>query len=409
GRDGTLTAGPGDPGSPWAIGGPDGGHTAVAPELGTLDDLDDLVAEARGLGMEVALDYALQCSPDHPWVRAHPEWFTTRPDGSIKTAENPPKRYQDIYPIDFWPAAEVDRRALWGACRDVLRFWVERGIRTFRVDNPHTKPLAFWAWVIPEIKAASPDVLFLAEAFTRPKLMAKLAEVGFSTSYTYFTWRTGKAELAEYVTELSRSPSADVLRPMFWPNTPDILSGPLRHGSPGAFRLRLVLAATLVPAYGIYSGYELCENEPASDTNEEYRHSEKYEIKRRDWGAPGSLAPFIGRVNAIRRAHPALQALRGTTFHASSNDRVLAYSRRAGNGTDVVLCVVNLDPDGVQEDTLGLDLGALGIGDDEPFDVHDELTGETFAWRGATPYVRLDPAVAPGHVLAVRRPPGTSA
>jgi starch synthase (maltosyl-transferring) len=355
--------------------------------------------------MEVVLDYALQCSPDHPWVREHPEWFHLRPDGTIKYAENPPKRYQDIYPINFWPEQDADRVALWEACRDVLEFWIARGIRSFRVDNPHTKPMSFWAWVIPDVQSRHPDVLFLAEAFTRPKVMAKLAEVGFSSSYTYFTWRTGKGELAEYVTELSNPPLADYMRPMFWPNTPDILAGPLRNGPPAAFRLRLLLAATLVPSYGVYSGYELCENEPQSDENEEYRHSEKYEVKPRDWGAPGSLAPFITTVNAIRRAHPALQVLRGTRFHGSSKDAILAYSRVSPGGDDVVLCVVNLDPHGVQEDTLWLDLDALGMPGDEPFEANDELTGQTFSWRGHTPYVRLDPAEAPGHVLSLRRRP----
>jgi starch synthase (maltosyl-transferring) len=403
GGDNTLVAGPRDPGSPWAIGGPEGGHTAIHPELGSLDDFDDLVADAAGLGMEVVLDYALQCSPDHPWVSEHPEWFHHRPDGTIKYAENPPKKYQDIYPINFWPADDADRLALWSACRDVLEFWIARGIRSFRVDNPHTKPMAFWAWVIPDVKSRHPDVLFLAEAFTRPKVMAKLAEIGFSTSYTYFTWRTTKAELAEYVTELSTPPLADYMRPMFWPNTPDILSGPLRNGPPAAFRLRLLLAATLVPSYGMYSGYELCENEPQSDQNEEYRHSEKYEVKPRDWGAPGSLAPFVSAVNAIRRAHPALQVLRGTRFHGSSKEEILVYSRVDPSGGDVVLCVVNLDPHGVQEDTLWLDLGALGMPGDEPYDAHDELTGRTFTWSGHTPYVRLDPAEAPGHVLSLKR------
>jgi starch synthase (maltosyl-transferring) len=403
GRDNTLVAGPRDPGSPWAIGGPEGGHTAIHPELGSLDDFDDLVADAAGLGMEVVLDYALQCSPDHPWVTEHPEWFHHRPDGTIKYAENPPKKYQDIYPINFWPADDADRAALWSACRDVLEFWIARGIRSFRVDNPHTKPMAFWAWVIPDVKSRHPDVLFLAEAFTRPKVMAKLAEIGFSTSYTYFTWRTTKAELAEYVTELSTPPLADYMRPMFWPNTPDILSGPLRNGPPAAFRLRLLLAATLVPSYGMYSGYELCENEPQSEANEEYRYSEKYEVKPRDWGSPGSLAPFITKVNAIRRAHPALQVLRGTRFHGSSKDEVLVYSRVDPSGSDVVLCVVNLDPHGVQEDTLWLDLDALGMPGDAPYEAHDELSGQTFTWSGPTPYVRLDPAESPGHVLSLRR------
>ena len=279
-------SGPDDPGSPWAIGSPEGGHTAIHPELGTLDDFRHFVNEAGDLGLEVALDYALQCSPDHPWVREHPEWFWQRPDGSIKYAENPPKKYQDIYPINFWPARDADRQALWKACRDVLRYWVDQGVRVFRVDNPHTKPMAFWAWVIERIHRDHPDVVFLAEAFTRPDVMAKLAEVGFTQSYSYFTWRTEPAELQAYVEELAYGPTADYMRPNFWPNTPDILSGPLRHGPPAAFLMRFVLAATLAPSYGMYSGYELFENAPASDTNEEYLHSEKYEVRTRDWAGP---------------------------------------------------------------------------------------------------------------------------
>ncbi|MBA3303714.1 MAG: alpha-1,4-glucan--maltose-1-phosphate maltosyltransferase, partial [Acidimicrobiia bacterium] len=400
--DNTLVARPTDVGSPWAIGSEEGGHTAVHPDLGTVEDLDALVAEARALGMEVALDYALQCSPDHPWVREHPEWFHHRPDGTIKHAENPPKRYEDIYPVNFWPAEEDDRRALWNACEDVLEHWIAHGIAVFRVDNPHTKPFAFWAEVLTSVRRRHPEVLFLAEAFTRPKLMAKLAEVGFSASYTYFTWRSTKAELTDYVTELSRAPLVDYMRPMFWPNTPDILAGPLRHGPPSAFRLRLLLAATLVPSYGIYSGYELCENEPQSEHNEEYRCSEKYERKERDWARPDSLAPFVTRLNAIRRAHPGLQTRRHVAFHGSSHDRILVYSRLSDDGADVVLCVVNLDPLAVAEDVLSLDLDRLGLDGAAPFDAHDELTGETWTWCGPHPYVRLDPAVAPGHVLHLR-------
>jgi len=403
GRDNTLAAGPDDVGSPWAIGAAEGGHLAIHPDLGDFDDFDAMVAEAGAQGLEIALDYALQCAPDHPWVSEHPEWFHHRPDGSIRYAENPPKKYQDIYPINFWPPEESDRAALWQACREILEHWIGHGVRIFRVDNPHTKPMAFWAWVIPEIQAAHPDVLFLAEAFTRPKVMAKLAEVGFTQSYTYFTWRTTKIELTDYVTELSAGPLADYMRPNFWPNTPDILSGPLRGGGPAAFRLRLLLAATLVPSYGIYRGYEWCENEPQSDANEEYRNSEKYELKPRGWDdEAGPLTPFIRRLNQVRRAHPALATLRGTLFHHSSKDALLVYSRVSPGDDDVVLCVVNLDPDHWQEDTLTLDLGALGLPYDEAIEAHDELTGETFTWHGAHPYVRLDPAEQPGHVLHLR-------
>ncbi len=402
GPDNTLEAGPTDVGSPWAIGAEEGGHTALHPDLGSFDDFDAMVAEAEAQGMEIALDYALQCSPDHPWVRDHPAWFHHRPDGTIRHAENPPKKYQDIYPINFWPADEHERVALWEACRDILLFWIGHGVRIFRVDNPHTKPIAFWAWVIPEIQRQDPDVLFLAEAFTRPKVMAKLAEVGFTQSYTYFTWRTTKTELAEYVTQLSGGPTADFMRPNFWPNTPDILSGPLRNGTPAAFRLRLVLAATLVPSYGIYRGYEWCENEPQSDTNEEYRHSEKYELKDRSWDDDAPLAPLIRALNGIRRRHPGLQRLRGTRFHPSGNDEILAYSRVSDEGDDVVLCVVNLDPYHAREDVLTLDLTALGLSWTEPFEAHDELTGATYTWQGAHPYVRLDPAEQPGHVFHLR-------
>jgi starch synthase (maltosyl-transferring) len=399
GRGNTLEPAPDDPGSPWAIGASLGGHTAVHPDLGSLDDFDQLVAEAERLGMEVALDYALQASPDHPWVREHPEWFHHRPDGSIRYAENPPKKYQDIYPINFWPADEGDRIALWEACRDIFDFWIDHGIRIFRVDNPHTKPLPFWEWVIADIRARHPEVLCLAEAFTRPKMMAKLAEIGFTQSYTYFTWRTTRDELRTYVTELTQSPLADHMRPNFWPNTPDILSGPLRHGPPAAFALRLVLAATLVPSYGIYSGYELGENEPASELNEEYASSEKYEIKRRDWSRQG-LVPLITRMNEIRRAHPCFSRLTDIRFHHTNNPALIAYSR--GQGDDAVLVVVNLDPVRAQEDLIWVDLAALGLPTDAPVAVHDELTDATYTWQGGDQYVRLDPVSQVAHVFHLR-------
>ncbi|MCU1462377.1 MAG: alpha,4-glucan--maltose-phosphate maltosyltransferase [Acidimicrobiales bacterium] len=402
GRNNTLTPAPEDPGSPWAIGAAGGGHTAVDPGLGSVDDFDAFVAGAQQLGLEVALDYALQCSPDHPWVKEHPEWFHHRPDGSIKYAENPPKKYQDIYPINFWPPTEDDRRALWRACKEILDHWIAHGVRIFRVDNPHTKPMVFWAWLLESVQREHPEVLFLAEAFTRPPVMAKLAEVGFSQSYTYFTWRTTKADIVEYVEEISHAPAADYMRPNFWPNTPDILSGPLRDGPPAAFRLRLLLAALTVPSYGIYSGFELCENVPMSDTNEEYFESEKYEIKDRDFDRPDSLAPFITQVNAIRRQHPAFCELGNIVFHHTGNDALLVWSRRSPDGSDTALVVANLDPWHAQEDVLGLDLGALGIPADASFEVRDELTGAAFVWQGPSPYVRLDPAVEPGHVFAVR-------
>ncbi len=401
GPDNTLDAGPDDVGSPWAIGGPEGGHTALHPELGTFDDFEAFVERAAELGMEVALDYALQCSPDHPWVAEHPEWFHHRPDGSIAYAENPPKKYQDIYPINFWPPSDQDRQALWQACKEILDFWIQRGVRIFRVDNPHTKPIALWHWLIPAVQEEHPDVIFLAEAFTRPKMMAKLAEVGFSQSYTYFTWRTSRQELQEYLEELAHGPKSDYMRPTFWPNTPDILSGPLRNGPPAAFKQRLVLAATMTPSYGIYSGYELCENQPFADANEEYHRSEKYELKERDWDQPHSLTPFITRLNDVRRRHPALQRLRTIHFHGADNPSVIAYSKHTEDRSDVVLTVVSLDPHNAVECTLALDLGHLGIPWDQPFEAFDELSHQSFRWDGPRPYVRLDPYQT-AHVLHLR-------
>jgi starch synthase (maltosyl-transferring) len=404
GRNNTLVPQPGDPGSPWAIGAEEGGHTAVHPDLGTIEDFDRFIAAAGRLGLEVALDYALQCSPDHPWVREHPEWFHHRPDGSIKYAENPPKKYQDIYPINFWPDDDSERQALWDACKEILDHWIAHGVRIFRVDNPHTKPFAFWAWLLPAVRAEHPEVIVLSEAFTRPKVMARLAEIGFTQSYTYFTWRTSAWELEQYGNELAHGPTADYFRPNFWPNTPDILSGVLRHGPPAAFKLRLVLATTLVPSYGIYSGYELCENIPASETNEEYLYSEKYEIKRRNWDDPASLAPLITAINAIRRRHPAFAELRTLRFHGSTNDQILVYSKTDARGGDPMLVVVNLDPHHTHEATLSLDLGALGVGYESGCEAIDELTGSTFVWNGPNPYVRLSPEL-PAHICRIRERP----
>ncbi|MGK2929944.1 MAG: alpha-amylase family glycosyl hydrolase, partial [Acidimicrobiales bacterium] len=396
GPNNTLTPTADDVGSPWAIGGPDGGHTTIHPGLGDEDDLARLVTRATELDLEIALDYALQCSPDHPWVTEHPEWFHQRPDGSIKYAENPPKKYQDIYPINFWPGDDGDRRALWEACRDILRYWIDRGVKIFRVDNPHTKPLAFWEWCIADVHDQHPDVLFLAEAFTRPAMMSKLAEIGFSQSYTYFTWRHGKQELREYVEELAHGPLADVMRPNFWPNTPDILGGVLRGGNEAAFCLRYVLAATLTPNFGVYSGYELLENQPAGETNEEYLFSEKYEVKDRDWDQIRSIAPFMTHVNQIRRRHPSFGQLRDIHFHDVDNEAIIAYSKGS------VLVVVNLDPDHAQEATVHLDLAAIGLPEWGPFRAHDELTGDTFEWNGSANYVRLDPDIGQvAHILAL--------
>ena len=401
----TLVAGPDDPGSPWAIGSRLGGHDAVAPELGTIADFDAFVTAASGMGLEVALDYALQCSPDHPWVTDHPEWFSHRPDGSIRYAENPPKQYQDIFPLDFFPADECDRVALWDACRDVMAYWIGHGVRIFRVDNPHTKPFPFWAWLIDWLRSSHPDVVLLAEAFTRPALMHRLAEIGFGQSYTYFTWRTSKEEIVSYGEELARGPAAGYFRPNFWPNTPDILSGPLRRGARAAFEERAVLAATLSPSWGIYSGYELCENEPASDANEEYAASEKFEIKHRQWDSPSSIAPMIARLNDIRRRHPALGDLASLRFHPTTSPVQVAYSKQVrdahGATVDTVLVVVSLDPWTMSEGTLWIDLGALGLPWDEPLDAYDELSRQVFPWWGPEPFVRLGPD-QPAHVIHLR-------
>jgi starch synthase (maltosyl-transferring) len=409
GRNNSLVAGPDDPGSPWAIGGPEGGHTAIHPDLGSVDDFIHLVEEVKANGMEIALDYALQCSPDHPWVTEHPEWYHHRPDGTIACAENPPKIYQDIYPLNFWPPTESDRVAMWSACKDILDHWISLGVRIFRVDNPHTKPMAFWEWMIAEVRKDQPDVLFLSEAFTRPKVMARLAEAGFSQSYTYFTWRTaqhGEEGLWAYLDELAHGPVADYMRPNFWPNTPDILSGPLRYGPPSAFALRLVLAATMSPSYGVYSGYELFENLPASESNEEYLDSEKYEIKDRDYSRPDSLAPLMTTLNDIRRRHPALQRLRTVRLHPSSNPQVIAYSKLSDDGSDAVLTVVNLDPYWPQDAVLSIDLGVLGLAFDRPYRVVDELSGESFEWYGANPYVRLYPPGRVAHIFDLTPPGG---
>ncbi|CAL9318356.1 alpha-1,4-glucan--maltose-1-phosphate maltosyltransferase [Streptomyces sp. SudanB66_2053] len=401
GPNNTLDAGPDDVGVPWAIGSPEGGHDAVHPQLGTLEDFTRFVARARDLGMEVALDFALQCSPDHPWVHKHPEWFHHRPDGSIAYAENPPKKYQDIYPVAF----DADLDGLVAETCRILRHWMDTGVRIFRVDNPHTKPVVFWERVIGEINRTDPDVLFLAEAFTRPAMMHTLAQIGFQQSYTYFTWRNTKQELTEYLTELSGE-AASYMRPNFFANTPDILHAYLQHGGRPAFEVRAVLAATLSPTWGIYSGYELCENTPLREGSEEYLDSEKYQLKPRDWDAAAregrTIAPLITRLNTIRRDHPALRLLRNLRFHHTDNDSVLAYSKR--RGSDVVLAVVNLDPHHVQEATVSLDMPQLGLDRHESVPVRDELTGETYHW-GSANYVRLEPGRAPAHVLHVQRPP----
>jgi starch synthase (maltosyl-transferring) len=405
GPNNTIPAGPDDPGSPWAIGAEEGGHTAIDPQLGTIEDFDRLVEEARGTGMEVALDYALQCSPDHPWVKEHPEWFHHRPDGTIKFAENPPKKYQDIYPINFWP--ETNREGLWDACKQIIDHWLAHGVRIFRVDNPHTKPLAFWDWLLAAVFDEHPDVVFLAEAFTHPKMMAKLAEIGFSQSYTYFTWRTSKQDLTDYLTELAHGPLGEYMRPNFWPNTPDILSGPLRNGAPGVFKMRLVLAATLSPSFGIYSGYELCENEPARDTDEEYMNSEKYELKDRNWDWEGSLAAYISRINEIRRSHPSLLELRNIIFHDSDNPNVIVYSKGHLYSGDLVLVAVNLNPDAVEEARPWIDRWPIGLNLEGQIEARDELTGNIAQWSHPGPVLSLEPE-EPARIFQLTEPkPGS--
>ncbi|HMJ16467.1 MAG TPA: alpha-1,4-glucan--maltose-1-phosphate maltosyltransferase, partial [Polyangiaceae bacterium] len=349
-------------------------------------------------GLEVALDFALQCSPDHPWVHQHPEWFFIRPDNTIRYAENPPKKYEDIYPLNFWCK---DRAGLWNACRDLLLHWIEHGVRTFRVDNPHTKPLAFWEWVIAEVKRRHPDVVFLAEAFTRPKRMSSLAKLGFTQSYTYFTWKNSAAELAEYLTELTQTEMAEYYRPNFFANTPDILHEYLQEGGRPAFRIRLLLAATLVPVYGLYSGYELCENVPVRPGSEEYLDSEKYQIRVRDWNAPGNLSGEITRINRIRRENAALQALGNLSFLPSDFEGILAY-RKSAPGNELFM-IVNLDPHRPHETMITLPLAELGLSEDTPFEVEDLLSGTRYTWRGARNYVRLDPSDKVGHLLRLVR------
>jgi starch synthase (maltosyl-transferring) len=394
GPNNTLTPGPHDPGSPWAIGSAEGGHDAIHPDLGGIEDFGAFVEETRRLGMEVALDFALQCAPDHPWAQAHPEWFTTRADGTIAYAENPPKKYQDIYPLNF----DNDPEGLYAEILRVIRHWISHGVKIFRVDNPHTKPLDFWEWLIAQVKATDPDVLFLAEAFTRPAMMHELGRIGFTQSYTYFTWRTGKQELQEYVEELVAS--SDYMRPNFFVNTPDILHASLQYGGPPVFKIRAVLAALLSPSYGVYAGYELYEHVAVRPGSEEYLDSEKYQLRPRDWSSPErTLAPYLTMLNRVRRAHPALHWLRNVRFHDVDSADVLAWSKR--DGDDVVLVVLNLDPHGPREATVRVDLPALGLGWGDTFTVHDEVTGAEYTW-GESNYVRLDPFAEPAHVFTVR-------
>jgi starch synthase (maltosyl-transferring) len=405
GRDAAIVAEATDVGSPWAIGSTEGGHTAVHPELGTIDDFRDLLAEASRRGIEVALDLAFQASPDHPWVREHPSWFRHSPDGTIRYAENPPKKYEDIYPFDF---ETLDWPDLWAALLDVVRFWVDQGVRIFRVDNPHTKPFAFWEWLIACVHADEPEVIFLAEAFTRPRVMEHLARIGFTQSYTYFTWRTTKWELETYLGQLTAPGTAAYFRPNLWPNTPDILPEELVHGGRGAFLARLVLAATLSASYGMYGPvFELQEHIPRNEGSEEYLRSEKYEVRSWDLDSPTSLADFVAAVNQIRRDHEALQFNDSLRFCGTDNDAVIAYSkarqveRPGGPENDVVLTVVNLDHRQAQAGWVTVDLGALGFVDTLPYVAHDLLSGARYVWRGPTNFVRLDPAEVPCHVFAL--------
>ncbi|HEX5611252.1 MAG TPA: alpha-1,4-glucan--maltose-1-phosphate maltosyltransferase [Burkholderiales bacterium] len=400
GRNNALVAASGDVGSPWAIGSSEGGHTAVHPDLGTLEDFRRLVSRANGYGIEIALDIAFQCAPDHPYVGEHPQWFRKRADGSVQYAENPPKKYEDIYPFHF---ETDDWRALWAELKHVIDFWIGEGVRIFRVDNPHTKSFAFWHWAIDEVKRAHPDVIFLAEAFTRPKVMHRLAKLGFTQSYTYFAWRNTKRELTEYFTELARGPGREYFRPNVWPNTPDILTEALQVGGRPAFMARLVLAATLAANYGLYGpAYELMEHLPREPGSEEYLHSEKYELRQWDLERADSLRDFVALVNRIRRDHPALHADWNLRFFATDNEQLLAYAKIDRARDSAIVTVVNLDPHHVQEGFVELDLPALGVDPATQFQMHDLLTDARYIWQGSRNYVRLDPARVPAHILRVR-------
>jgi starch synthase (maltosyl-transferring) len=400
GRDNSTVAEPGDPGSPYAIGSEEGGHRAINPELGTLADFRRFVRAAAQLGMEVALDFALQAAPDHPWVRQHPEWFRFRPDGTIKYAENPPKKYEDIVNVDF---DNPDREGLWAELRDTILFWAGEGVRTFRVDNPHTKPLPFWEWLIGEVKGRCPEAIFLSEAFTRPKMMRALAKSGFTQSYTYFTWRNTKSELIEYLTELTAYPAKEYFRPNFFTNTPDILPVFLQEGGRPAFRIRLVLAATLSPAYGIYNGFELCENTPIQG-REEYLHSEKYEYKVWDWDRAGNIKEDIAVLNRFRRNNPALQEFLNLRFLNCNDPNILAYAKISSNRANFVIIVVNLDPHAAHEDTVELPLAEFGIAADAAYSLDEAFTGRATACRGPYQRFHLDPAINPALVFCLRRP-----
>ena len=401
GRNNSTVVGPDDPGSPWAIGSAEGGHKAINSELGTLDDFRHLVATAAQYGIELALDIAFQCAPDHPYVTEHPEWFRRRPDGTIQYAENPPKKYQDIYPFDF----ETDQwRELWEELKSVVQFWVDQGVRIFRVDNPHTKPFPFWEWLITDIKRDHPDAIFLAEAFTRPKALYGLAKRGFDQSYNYFAWRNTKWELTEYLTELTQTQVREFVGPHLWPNTPDILPEFLQFGGRPAFMVRFILAATLGPSYGIYGpAFELCENRPLAPGREEYIDAEKYEIKSWDIDRPDSLRRLISQVNQIRRENPAFRVNHDLRFHEVDNEQIIAYSKSSEDGSNQVLIVVNLDPHFKQSGFITLSLEELGLDPRQPYQAHDLLTNARYLWHGTRNYVELNPQTVPAHIFVIRR------
>jgi starch synthase (maltosyl-transferring) len=401
GKNNTTMAMPDDPGTPWAIGSIEGGHKAIHPQLGTLQDFRSLLKKAREYRIEIALDIAFQCSPDHPYVKEHPEWFRWRPDGTVQYAENPPKKYQDIYPLNFetghW-------KELWEELKSIVDFWIGQGVRIFRVDNPHTKPFDFLEWLITDVKQKHPEIVFLAEAFTRPKIMYRLAKLGFNQSYTYFSWRNNKWEIIQYLTELTKTEVAEFFRPNFWPNTPDILSDYLRDGGRPAFMSRLVLAATLSSNYGIYGpAFELCENRRKDTESEEYLNSEKYELKHWNTESPDSLKEFITRINLIRRENPALQRVMNLHFHTVDNDQLICYTKHDEESSNILLIVVNLDYRYKQSGWVHVELDKLAMKKDEPYDVHDLLTGTVYKWQGSRNYVELDPEKIPAHILKISR------
>jgi starch synthase (maltosyl-transferring) len=399
GKNNSTEALPDDVGVPWGIGAAEGGHKAIHSQLGTMADFQELIAKAAEYGIEIALDIAYQCSPDHPYVKEHPQWFLHRPDGTIQYAENPPKKYQDIYPIDF---ESTDWQYLWEELKSVILFWIDKGVKVFRVDNPHTKAFPFWEWMIGEVKRDYPDVLFLAEAFTRPKVMYRLAKSGFSQSYTYFTWRNTKWELTTYFEELTSYPARDIFRPNVWPNTPDILHEYLQHGGRPAFMIRFVLAATLAASYGIYGpAFEVCENRPLRPGSEEYLDSEKYQIREWDLDSPYSIKHLIAQVNRIRREHSALQSNNSLKFHHTSNEQIICYSKHTANLSDIMLMVVNLDPYNTQSGWVNLSLGAVGINPYQTYQAHDLLTGNQYTWHGEHNYVELNPYTQPAHVFSI--------